>query len=60
MVVCVMQDFIEMEQLGYGAQCSILLKWSSWATVRSAGKYLNGAVELLCVVRDIIEMEQLG
>ena len=60
MVLCVVRDIIEMEQLQYCAYSRILLKWSRWGTVYSAGYYCNGAVVVLCVVQDIIEMEHLG
>ena len=38
-VLCILQDIIEMEQLGYCAYCRILLKWSSCSIVHSAGYY---------------------
>jgi len=38
-VLCVMQDIIEMEQLGYCVEWGMLLKCSSWGTVHSAGYY---------------------
>jgi len=38
-VLCVVQDIIEMEQLWYYAQYRILLKWSSFSAVHSAGYY---------------------
>ena len=38
-VLCVVQDIIELEQLGYCVYCRILLKWISWCTVCNAGFY---------------------
>ena len=59
MVLCIVQDIIEMDQVQYCALCRILLKWSSRSTVHSAGYYRNGAVAVLYIVQDIIKMEQL-
>ena len=38
-VLCIMQDIIEMEKLGYGALFWEFLKWSRWGTVCNAGYY---------------------